>query len=383
MDGTSRLFFNLLGQAVGDEICKAAEELSEQTLRELFLLSKKHDLAHLIGFSLEKAGALPEGKAKEHFSKEQMLALYRYRRMEYEYGRICALFEAEGIDYMPLKGAVLRALYPEPWMRTSCDIDLLIKEEQTDSAIALLKSKLNCKSDGQKTFHDVHVHTESGVHLELHYNIKEELDPMDGVLLRVWDYALPEEGHPHRHLQSPEYLVFHQIAHAAYHFIKGGCGVRPLLDLWLLKKKTTFDEKKLAALLKEAGLSLFAKNLFLLTEVWFEGREHCPLTLEMEEYVLGAGVYGTVENAVAMGQEGENGKTHYLLSQIFMPYKKLKERYSVLKKHPLLFPFFTVYRWFKILFSKKELALKTVQSNGKLSKDRIKRVNTLKKELGL
>ena len=383
MSDREQLFFALLRSAVTEGKQPSCARPSKESLLSLFALAKSQDLAHLIGGSLEKCGILPDGQIRERFSKEQMLALYRYRRMEYEYGRICTLFEEEGIDYIPLKGAVLRALYPEPWMRTSCDIDLLIKEEQIDSAIALLKGKLNCKTDGKRTFHDVHVHTESGVHLELHYNLKEDLEPMDGVLLKAWDYALPDQERPHRYLQSPEYLVFHQIAHAAYHFIKGGCGVRPLLDLWLLQKKTCYDQEKLWALLKQAELTLFAEKLFLLMEVWFEGKKHSSLTEEMEEYILGAGVYGTVENAVAMGQSAEGGRVRYLLSRIFMPYKDLKERYPVLKKHSLLFPFISVFRWFKILFFKKELALRTVQSSGKLSKERIQRINTLIEELGL
>lgn len=383
MSDREQLFFALLRSAVTESEQPCCALPSKESLLSLFALAKSQDLAHLIGGALEKCGILPDGQIRERFSREQMLALYRYRRMDYEYGRICTLFEEEGIDYIPLKGSVLRTLYPEPWMRTSCDIDLLIKEEQIAPALALLKSRLHCKTDGKRTFHDVHVHTESGIHLELHYNLKEDLEPMDQVLLKVWDYALPDQERPHRYLQSPEYLVFHQIAHAAYHFVKGGCGVRPLLDLWLLKKKTCYDQEKLSALLKEAELTLFAEKLFLLMEVWFENKEHSALTTKMESYILDAGVYGSVENAVAMGQSAEGGRVRYLLSRIFMPYKKLKERYPVLKKHPLLFPFVSVYRWFKILFCKKELAIQTIRSSGTLSEEKTARILTLKKQLGL
>ncbi|MBO4954226.1 MAG: nucleotidyltransferase family protein, partial [Clostridia bacterium] len=36
------------------------------------------------------------------------------------------------IDFMPLKGAVIRQYYPEPWMRTSCDIDIHVKKDRLE-----------------------------------------------------------------------------------------------------------------------------------------------------------------------------------------------------------------------------------------------------------
>ncbi len=35
---------------------------------------------------------------------------------------------------MPLKGSVIRNMYPEPWMRTSCDIDILVEKSSLDVA---------------------------------------------------------------------------------------------------------------------------------------------------------------------------------------------------------------------------------------------------------
>ena len=45
-----------------------------------------------------------------------------------------ALDDAE-IPYVPLKGAVLQYLYPDPNMRTSGDIDILTHEEDLDRAV--------------------------------------------------------------------------------------------------------------------------------------------------------------------------------------------------------------------------------------------------------
>ena len=51
-----------------------------------------------------------------------------------------ALEKAE-IPFLPLKGSVIRKYYPEPWMRTSCDIDLLIHKEEADNVVNLFTEK--------------------------------------------------------------------------------------------------------------------------------------------------------------------------------------------------------------------------------------------------
>ena len=56
--------------------------------------------------------------------------------------------------FIPLKGSVVRDLYPERWMRTSADIDLLIREDQEKTCEELLidKSQIEilCPLDGRQ-----------------------------------------------------------------------------------------------------------------------------------------------------------------------------------------------------------------------------------------
>ena len=103
-------------------------DITSDTLRSLFALAKSHDLAHMLAKPLEKLAALGDDETCRKFADEQMLAVYRYQRLNYEYGRICSTFEQNAIAYMPLKGSVIRKHYTTPWQRTSCDIDILVKE---------------------------------------------------------------------------------------------------------------------------------------------------------------------------------------------------------------------------------------------------------------
>ena len=88
--------------------------------------------------------------------------------------------------------------------------------------------------------------------------------------------------------------MFHHIAHMAYHFVGGGCGLRFVLDLYLFQKKAEFDKKALNELLKIAGLNIFYDTVCELTEYWFGKDESVSeLVYETEKHILLGGIYGT------------------------------------------------------------------------------------------
>lgn len=49
--------------------------------------------------------------------------------------------ESQQIEYILLKGAVIRDLYPQKWMRTSCDIDVLVHEDELNCAISIIEKR--------------------------------------------------------------------------------------------------------------------------------------------------------------------------------------------------------------------------------------------------
>ena len=104
-----------------------------ELLQETFELARMHDLGHLVG----QAAAdwkLPEWETVTVAKKTAMQALYRYMRLEQTLQQLCMLLEEAKIPFIPLKGSVLRNEYPQPWMRTSCDIDILVREEDLERA---------------------------------------------------------------------------------------------------------------------------------------------------------------------------------------------------------------------------------------------------------
>ena len=378
------LLFLLLRSALSglllSEIEKQAVEaaLTDDTKKELFALSKKYDIAPLIAHALEKNGmAIPSP-----FQKEKMLALFRYENMAHELSAIKHTLSQNGIAFMPLKGAVLRRLYHEPYLRTSCDIDLLVKEKDLQAATAALVSTLSYKQSGDRNFHDISLYSASGVHLELHHNILENVPALDRTLGLVWEHSFPVDGEA-EYAQSPAFLVFHIIAHMAYHFICGGCGIRPFADLYLLKKEHAYQDEDLQKLLKASGLSAFWGHACALCAVWFENKPHTKQTEQMEAYLLEGGAYGSLKNSIA-AKHRKGGKIRFILSRLFVPSDYLANLYPILRRHKWLYPFMLVRRWFRLLFGGKlKHSVKEVQASQKISRADAERVTSLLNDIGL
>lgn len=351
-DGVTQLLFSLLRYEFGMESPKEdlGKSITPQVFSELYALSKSHDLAHLVGDALDKLDLLLiDNPITAKFQKQQMMAVYRFQRLNYELTAIETVLEENGIDYLPLKGAVIRGYYPEMWMRTSCDIDILVREEDLNRAVETLCERLSYRVEGERNYHDISLFSESGVHLELHFSIQENHPELDRALSQVWEYTEQKAG-THRYDQCKEYLIFHCVAHAAYHFLSGGCGIRPIMDLCILKQKLQYDEQKLLSLCRLAGVEIFYREMSLLSDVWFSQKEGTELTEKMERFILDAGTYGNLENKIAIQRGKRGGRLRYALSRLFLPYESLKEYYPSLERHKWLFPFFQVRRLFRLLF---------------------------------
>lgn len=381
------VMFSLLRYEIGsgEPLNDGERELVGANIDALYALSKAHDTEHLVADALSRQGLLSgESEAVKKLGKAQMVALLRYERINYDYREICRALEGAGIEFLPLKGALIRDFYAQPWMRTSCDIDILVREESLDAAIAALCEKLSFKWDGTREYHDVSLFSPGGVHLELHFSILENTERLDGVLSRVWDHTVALDGHEYERRMTNEFFMFHHLAHMAYHFISGGCGIKPFLDLAVMKGRFEFDAQKLKALLEECGLVSFYESVMKLTDVWFFGADATELTERMQKYILLGGVYGTFENRVAIDQSKRGGKLRYMLGRIFVPMDVLSARYPSVERHKWLMPAYQVRRWFGIIFcGRLKRSVRELRTSGSISKDKESAIKALLDEIGL
>ena len=379
----------LMMRLIKSELCGCAletgsqDKLNDERLNRLYELSKHHDMAHIVGNAIERNKLAGDSQITRKFQKRIFLAVYRYERMKHEYTRVCGLFDEKGISYLPLKGAVIRELYPEPWMRTSCDIDILVHSADLEATVNMLTaSGYEIHARGENY---VSLYTNGEVHVDLHFGVAKEefVSSANAVLSDIWSYASILPG-THRYVLSDEMFYFYHIAHMAKHFEQGGCGVRPFVDMWILNNKTEFDKEKREALLKKGNILEFSKAAERLLDVWFEGAEPDILAKKMYDYILGAGVYGSLKNRVLSVRSKMGGSVSYSLSRIFMPYKKMKLSYPVLEKHKWLLPFMWVHRLIKkLLVKNRSKAADEISAMNSLSKKEDREMAAMLKMLGL
>lgn len=387
MERIVRAMMDLIaGEVCGKTIDRTQYALTDDELLQMYKLARSHDLAHLVGDALIKNGLIANEEIKAKFQQQILLAVCRYEQLQYELTRLKATLNEAEIPFIPLKGSVIRQYYPEPWMRTSCDIDVLVKESELESAVAALVDKLAYKRNGMGS-HDIGIFTESGVHIELHYNLVEDGRANDAtrVLKKVWDMAVKSDAGNCHYEMPDELFYFYHIAHMAKHFVgTGGCGVRPFLDMWVLNHRVCFDREKREQLLAAGGLAVFAGQAERLSEVWFGHGQPTEVTKQMEEFVLRGGVYGTNQNRIAVQQQKQGGRFRYALSKIFIPYDVIKFHYPILQKHRFLTPVMEVRRWGKLIFcGHLKRTAKELQYNNHLSDTEAEKAQTLLKNVGL
>lgn len=343
----------LIGTVIREE--NASEDLKNaltpEAIESLFEESKHHDVTHIVAEALDRMGLLLEDDLSERYQMERMYAIYRYQRTNYELQQICKIFERARVKFIPLKGSVLREYYPEPWMRTSCDIDVLVQKEDLERATELLVGELKYINRGQASPHDIALVSQSDIHVELHYDTIEEgrAGQANEILSHVWDYAAPVEGAQWHHALSPEIFYFYHVAHMAKHFEYGGCGIRFFLDLWILDQRMSYDRTLCDELLEKSGLLSFANAARDLSDCWFSGRELDQTGLAMQQYVLQNGIYGEMDTRMMIYQSRHSSKLAYIWSRMFWPYDRMKLKYPILQKHKWLTPFMHIRRLFWLL----------------------------------
>ena len=356
------------------------EQITPAVIPALYSLANWHDLAHLVSSFLYKYGLLADEEMLVKFNEKAILSVYRNEQMNYAYTQICDTLDSTSVPYIPLKGAVIRPFYPQESVRTSCDIDILIKEKDLNAAVdALVQKGFKC---GKKNYHNISLFSPADMHLELHFTIQENIDKLDAVLKDAWQYAKPVHGS--RYEFTSEFFVFHMFAHMSYHFLAGGCGLKSLMDVWVMEHKMGLTYECARELLEKAGIYRFAAEIHKLAESCFSGTPRDEFSSTLLSYICRGGVYGTLQNNIAVKKTKTPSTTSYVLQRLFMPYKFMTTLYPVLKTLPFLLPFCWMARFCKMLFGgKAERTIAELKTASAVSDDKVQTVMQLRERLGL
>ena len=206
MPTTEQVFLTLLRAALTETVSASVE--SDE---ELYALASKHDLAHIVADALNQAQSIGGGDTAKAFKKAQYLAVYRYEQSRFVLDELSACLTEAKIPFLPLKGAVLRDYYPAAWMRTSCDLDILVRESDLDRAVNALTETLGYRYEG-KGAHDVSLAASGNQHVELHYSISGENHAAGAarILSNVWEHTCAD-GECRLKLPDAVFYLYHIV----------------------------------------------------------------------------------------------------------------------------------------------------------------------------
>ena len=305
----------------------------------LLRLAGFHQVEPLVWYGAEKAGLDMPEEARRALKGAHARALFREAQQDHTAAALRAALTGAEAPHILLRGAVLKADYPAPGLRTMSDLDYLARVEDYP------KIKKAAEALGGE-----HVHTDGGhfsftfppaVAVEFHPDLIYTASPVGTAIDPGWQYVRPGSG-PFAQELTEEGFYLNMVCHLAYHFVKGGAGIRSILDLWVYRRRHAPqpDRDLVDRELERAGLLAFARQAEALAEAWFGGGAMTAELAELGRYILTSGAYGTEKRAVlnaACFSKGGTGASA-LLGKAFYPRRELENRFPWLRGRPWLLP---------------------------------------------
>lgn len=271
-------------------------------------------------------------------------------------------FNENGIDYMPVKGCLMKQRYPKHEFRPMGDVDILIRTEQYDKIRPLMLQlgfKEGVESNHEYIWNSVSLCVELHKRLVPSYNKDYYAYFGDG-----WRLATQRNGT--RYAMKPEDEFIYLFVHLAKHYRDGGVGCRQMVDLWVQRRIfPDLDQDYLRRELRKLRLLEFYDNVFKTLTVWFEDGTADEVTDCITDFIFSAGAWGNEENHMLsdalreqkMAGSAWGGKLVAGIKLVFPPYSGMAMHFPVLKKVPFLLPVMWPVRWAELLFVRRKSAL--------------------------
>lgn len=326
---------------------EAPQELPEGfDFQRVYECGEYHHIANIAFYSVEKLQKKPEASLYAKWEACRDRAVIRDINQSYAAQELRNAFQNADIRFLEVQGTKIKPLYPQPDHRTMSDIDFIIDPENLPKAWTVLEGLgYACKDE-----HGVEVDAfrSPNINIEVH----TEYFPKDSryhKVMRPPFSGLEEAGE----YDINEFYLYN-ILHIIKHYINGGCGIRRVLDIYLLNRhyKQRIDRKYIRSYLEMLGDTDLVTELSALADHWFGKTETEAVRTETERYILLAGLHGTKPNVVSNRlKRNDRGnlriaRARYFLRRIIGTKDILYKTHPILKRWKILYPFCWLHRVF-------------------------------------
>ncbi len=352
-----------------------SEKPDDIDFKDIYLLGQRHNVLNMCLYSIEKLKTKPDQKLLRRWNDKRNAVIAQSVVQLSEKNKILEAFCSAEIRCIPLKGCYLKEMYPRNDYREMSDLDILIDRRSAANARDIMQSLgYVCTSFGigkddtycKAPFMSVELHFELLVIPQVdRIGIKKNT-----FFKNPWTMAKATEI-PFLYELSWEDFYVYLIAHLYKHYSGPGAGIRQFIDLWVLRENVDLDKKRIYESLDDMGLLSFCLDAEELTSSWMTGKDTDDRLKEMEMYIFSSGSFGVLSNKVKneIGRMSSNseqsvsdGTRRYLKYRIIPPLDIMQLFYPVLKKAPILLPFFWVYRLFVKGIFKHQKAISEIKT---------------------
>lgn len=345
------------------------EKVCDMNLAELYRYAKCHTLAAITYDALE---LLWNGTGDEHHiiakDEEAVFVLTKWKEtrdkalrknlmLDAERMKLFRYLDEQKIWHMPLKGAIIKELYPRQEMRQMADNDILF-DAAYESAVkdyfvregykVVSYAKGNHDVYEKEPVYNFEMHTslferaQNEIWAEYYKDIQAKLNKRDGHFL----YSFTDEDF---------YIYF--VVHAFKHFAGYGTGIRYFVDLYVYQNAKRLDWDYIERELEKLGVLEFEKT-FRSVSIKIFGKGERVNQLNEEEYdmlcySMFVGTYGNLQASIGKKlhkiQEDKDGITNktkmkYIISRLFPPMSFYKAYHPSIYKTRVFIPFFSIFR---------------------------------------
>ena len=339
------------------------ERISGMNLENLFEMCRFHSLTAMVCMSLESA----DTELPDYWVEAKLKAIRKNVLLDSERQKLSCFMEEKGIWHIPLKGVILKELYPKTGMRQMSDNDILYNKEYQKTVCMYMKQQGYTVKNIGKSYHDEY-HKLPVFNFEMHTSLFGEGNDQKTVQYYsdINDRLLKDDDKKYACHFSDEDFYVYTVVHEYKHFNSGGTGLRSLIDrfVYIKSKGNILDWKYIEKELNKLGIYEFEQKTRKLCLTVFSDCDSNNLyndEMELLKYYLYSGTYGNLSNIVNnrikrfKNETGKTSKLKYILNRIFPPMKVYKIYFPFFYKHKVLLPIGWAYRLFRGLFTRQNI----------------------------
>ena len=315
----------------------------------------RHSISNIVAYGINKLDMPLPDDIKSYFSEIVLQSAAKEARVEVETIELADAFEKNNIPHMLLKGSVIKNYYPQPDMRSMCDVDILVGKHLDEAMEVMQAHGFELRSRG--FLHDCYF-KKPFINVELHSSLfDEELTQLYDYFKIGFERAQLKEGFSSKYELSKEDFYIFILTHLAKHFKRTGTGIRSVADIYVyLVNNPNLNFEYVNTELEKIGLRRFSEKIKCVAFSWFsDGNINSEDAVE--NYIITSGTYGSNLNLeLNRFLQNDNGKSYtankikYIFNVAFPNMSYMCARYPQLKKRPVLLPFYWIKRIVHTIF---------------------------------